>query len=461
MMEPIRFYSASLIFLMAITLAAPTSHAQSSSLSGRATDESGAVFPGAEITVTNAANGLQRTILSNNEGLYIFAQLPPGSYTLAATQPGFQSVTIEGVTLLVNTNVELPVTFEVAALTESVTVSAVTKQLNTTDASVGNAFGIRPISQLPLNERNPAGLLSLQAGVTFISADPLDTQRSADIRNGSVNGAESDQSNVTLDGVDVNDQNGRTPFTSVLRNTLDSIQEFRVVTTTANADQGRSSGAQVSLVTKSGTNEVHGSLYEFHRNTITAANDFFNNRASVDRPKLIRNVFGGSLGGPVKRGRVFYFVNYEGRRDASEGNAVRRVPEESMTFLGYWIGCNYRPGTGAAYIGTRPSRESVQSICRRVSELTAPRHVRLPSGVVVERLNRLLTGWANYFTLGQVRPAYKAIDQHATRRLRQWLCRKHKVRTGKHVRFPSERLWSDYGLTHLAPRTAGLPWAKA
>ena len=87
--------------------------------------------------------------------------------------------------------------------------------------------------------------------------------------------------------------------------------------------------------------------------------------------------------------------------------------------------------------------------------------VLLPSGVVVGRLNRLLTGWANYFILGQVRPAYKAIDQHATRRLRQWLCRKHKVRIGKHVRFPSERLWSDYGLTHLAPRTASFPWAKA
>ena len=96
-----------------------------------------------------------------------------------------------------------------------------------------------------------------------------------------------------------------------------------------------------------------------------------------------------------------------------------------------------------------------------MSELTAPRHVLLPPGVVVGRLNRLLTGWANYFTLGQVSPAYEAIDRHATRQLRQWLCRKHKVRTGKHVRFPAERLWSDYGLTHLAPRTARFPWAKA
>ena len=138
-----------------------------------------------------------------------------------------------------------------------------------------------------------------------------------------------------------------------------------------------------------------------------------------------------------------------------------RVPEESMTFLGYRIGRNYRPDTGAAYIGTRPSRESVRSICRRVSELTTPRYVLLPPGVVVTRLNRLLTGWANYFILGQVSPAYEAIDWHATRRLRQWLCRKHKVRTGKEVRFPATRLWSDYGLTRLGRRTASFPWAKA
>ncbi len=330
MMKPLPVYSLFLVCLVAILIAAPYSYAQSSGLSGVVTDETGGVLPGVEITILNEANGLQRTVLSNDEGLYVFPQLPPGSYTLAAAQPGFELVTIEGITLLVNTKIDVPVKFDVEALTESVTVSAAARQLNTTDASVGNAFGTKPIGQLPLNARNPAGLLSLQAGVTFLSADPLDAQLSGDIRNGTVNGAQSDQSNVTLDGVDVNDQNGRLPFTSVLRNTLDSIQEFRVVTTTANADQGRSSGAQVSLVTKSGSNDIHGSLYEYHRNTVTAANDFFNNRAGVDRPKLIRNVFGASVGGPVKKDRVFYFVNYEGRRDASEGSAVRRVPTASM-----------------------------------------------------------------------------------------------------------------------------------
>ena len=330
-MKSSRFYFPLLTVLVIAVLAAPHSYAQSSGLSGVVTDETGGVLPGAEITVLNEANGLQRTILSNDEGLYVFTQLPPGTYTLSATQPGFQSVTVEGIRLLVNTNVELPLIFDtVTALTQAITVAASANQLNTTDASVGNAFGTKPIRQLPLNARNPAGLLSLQAGVTFISADPLDSDRLGDIRNGSVNGAQSDQSNVTLDGVDVNDQNARFPFTSVLRNTLDSIQEFRVVTTAANADQGRSSGAQVSLVTKSGSNQVHGSLYEYHRNTVTAANDFFNNRAGVDRAKLIRNVFGGSVGGPIKQDRAFYFFNFEGRRDASEGSAVRRVPTASM-----------------------------------------------------------------------------------------------------------------------------------
>ena len=138
-----------------------------------------------------------------------------------------------------------------------------------------------------------------------------------------------------------------------------------------------------------------------------------------------------------------------------------RVPDTSMTFLGYRIGRNYRRDTGRAYIGTRPSPTSVQSICRRVSELTTRRDGLLPPGDVVARLNRLLTGWANYFILGQVSPAYAAIDRHATRRLRQWLCRKHKVKSGPYVRFPDERLWQEYRLTRLGTRTTSLPWAKA
>ena len=138
-----------------------------------------------------------------------------------------------------------------------------------------------------------------------------------------------------------------------------------------------------------------------------------------------------------------------------------RVPEESIEFLGYRIGRNYRRETGRGYIGTRPSAASVQSICRRVSELTTRRNGLLSSEVVVARLNRLLVGWANYFTLGQVRPAYVAIDRHTARRLRRWFRRKHKVRSRGLVRFSDARLRQDYGLTLLQSRTTSFPWAKA
>ena len=138
-----------------------------------------------------------------------------------------------------------------------------------------------------------------------------------------------------------------------------------------------------------------------------------------------------------------------------------RAPEEPLEFLGYRIGRNYRRDTGRAYIGTRPSRDSVVSVCRRISELTEARYGLLNPKTVVGRLNRVLYGWANYFQLGQVSPAYAAVDAHAIRRLRQWLCRKHKVRAGKYVRFSDERLWNDMGLARLAQRTASLPWAKA
>ena len=138
-----------------------------------------------------------------------------------------------------------------------------------------------------------------------------------------------------------------------------------------------------------------------------------------------------------------------------------RCPQEGMEFLGYRIGRNYRRTGKGSYIGTRPSRASVQSLCRKISEWTAPRNGTLPPGELVESLNRMMTGWANYFRLGQVSPAYRAIDRHAVRRLRQWLCRRHRVRSGGKMRFPDERLWRQYGLTCLETRTKSFPWAKA
>ncbi len=138
-----------------------------------------------------------------------------------------------------------------------------------------------------------------------------------------------------------------------------------------------------------------------------------------------------------------------------------RCPDEALEFLGYRIGRNYRPHGKGTYTGTRPSKASVQSICRRISAMTTPRYEKLSVEDTVHRLNRAMSGWANYFHLGQVGPAYQSVDRHATARLRQWLCRKHKVRSGKYVRFPDTKLWERYGLTILAQTVRRLPWAKA
>ncbi len=137
-----------------------------------------------------------------------------------------------------------------------------------------------------------------------------------------------------------------------------------------------------------------------------------------------------------------------------------RCPEDAFEFLGYRIGRNYRPHGQGSYIGTRPSKASVQSICRKISDTTATGHVWLPPEVMVERLNRHLNGWANYFSLGQVTPAYFTVNRHAGKRLRQWLCRKRGTKRGKYVHFPEPRLYAEYGLLRLTRPTMGPPSAK-
>ena len=304
------------------------------SLTGTVTDPSGAVIPDCSVTIVNDATHLTRDTRSDAVGRYSFLQVQPGIYTLTAKAQGFADAVINRVELLVDTPATLPVVFEhVGSVSEVVSVSAEGAQVNATDASLGNAISGKAITQLPFEGRNVVGLLSLQPGVTYLGEIPVGERPDViphDQRTGAVNGGKSDQANVTLDGVDVNDQQDHTPFTSVLRVTLDSVEEFRTVTTNPSADLGRSSGAQVALVTKSGTNALHGSLYEFNRNTAANANDFFNNLSGLPRDKLIRNVFGMSLGGPVRKNRLFYFINYEGRRDRSESTGLRVVPTDNF-----------------------------------------------------------------------------------------------------------------------------------
>jgi len=314
------------------------------SLRGTVTDETGAVIVGANVKISNSQTSFERSTTSGSTGQYEFLALPPSVYTLTVDKEGFRKYVQTNLQLLVNSPATQDVSLHVGSTTQMVEVSAQAVALNTTDASLGVAFSENQVKQLPMEGRNVPDLLSLQPGVSYLGnrADVnRDTGATADTRSGAVNGSRSDQSNVTLDGVPVNDEAGHA-FTSVLPVTLDSVEEFRVTTTNATADQGGSSGAQVALVTKSGTNNLHGSAYEYHRNTYTSANDYFVKSAELQNctlpniqdcnvpPKLIRNIFGGSLGGPIKKDRLFFFLNYEGTRRAEATSETNQVPSASL-----------------------------------------------------------------------------------------------------------------------------------
>ena len=266
------------------------------SLRGVVKDPTGALVPGATVTITSASTGIARQATSNSSGGYEFPQLQPARYTIKVTAAGFgdQSKTAE---LLVNQPASIDFTLSIQASNVTVDVSATAQTLNTSDASLGNSDDNETIQAIPTETRNVPDLLALQPGVMYIPPQNLGAN---DPRTGSVNGGRSDQGNVTIDGIDDNDQVNGYAFNGVLRQTQDSIEEFRVVTGNSNADQGRSSGAQVSMVTKSGSNKFHGAAYEYHRPTFTVANDWFLKQSQVSSGepnipgKLIRNIFGGT-----------------------------------------------------------------------------------------------------------------------------------------------------------------------
>ncbi len=327
------------------TLVVPGSSAQtaSTSLIGSVTDSRGALIPGVTLILSNPQTGFTREVKTNNQGVYQFLQVPPATYELTVNASGFAMQKQNNVVLMVNTPATLDIAMQVEGTKTIVEVTGVAPLVNTQDASLGHAFNSDQIAYLPFEGREAASILSLQPGVAF-TGNGSHINQGSDSRSGAVNGARSDQTNVTLDGIDDNDQTQGLAFTGALRPTLDSLQEFRVTTSNATADAGRSSGGQVALVTKSGTNTIHGTVYEYYRPPFGAANDWFNESAQVsqglpNKPAfLLRNTFGTTFGGPLKKNRLFYFLAYEGQRTRENLQATRIVPSAglrngSLTYL--------------------------------------------------------------------------------------------------------------------------------
>ncbi len=305
------------------------------SLSGTVSDPSGAAVPGAKVTITDQGSGLTRTVESDKNGEYNFAQLNPGTYRLEVVKDRFRTFIAEKVSVLVATPTQVTVKLELGVISEQVVVESAAPALNTQDASVGNVVDEQEVKSLPFLARNVVNLLTMQPGVVFTGMSDTDrlsmgSVETLDPREGVVNGMRGNQTNVTLDGVDSNDWQNQAAFTSALPVTLDSVQEFRVTTTNSNATNGLVGGAEVQLVTKSGTNDFHGNARWYYRTTGTSANSFFDNATGVPRPKLQRNIGGGSLGGPIKKDRLYFFVDNEERRDATGADESRIVASDSL-----------------------------------------------------------------------------------------------------------------------------------
>jgi carboxypeptidase family protein len=326
----------SLLLCFALSLIPRPSFAQqgTTAIVGDVTDPQGAAVNGAKVTLADPSSAVSRETMTDEQGHFQFLSLQPGTYTLRIEATGFKSAQTAKIEALVSSTQKINIKLELGTVSDTVTVTeGAVAPVNTTDATLGNAFDSRQILALPFEGRDAAGVLSLQPGVTYVGTNPDDN---VDTRNGALNGGRSDQANITLDGVDNNQQARGTAFQGAVRSTLDSIEEFRVTTAGDNADQGRSSGGQVTLVTKSGTNTFHGSLYEQHRPTITAANDWFNKHAQLSNGeantpgKVIRNTFGGSLGGPILKDRLFFFGTYEGQRLAENQQVSRNIPSANL-----------------------------------------------------------------------------------------------------------------------------------
>lgn len=294
-------------------------------ITGIVTDVSDAVIPDASITVTNIATNVSKEAKTNKDGFYQAPQLPIGLYRVTVVASGFEKTTIESKTALqINETLRLDAKLQVGTVTNAVTVESNTSQVETENSVVGGTVTGQAIYELPLNGRNTLDLLGTQPGVSATNPD------SSAAGNYSIGGARTDSVTYLLDG----GLNNNLLSNGVVANpNPDAVAEFRVLENSYSAEYGRNAGGIVSVVTKSGTNGFHGTGYDYVRNNFFDANSFFNNQQNLAVPVLKRNQFGGTIGGPIIKNKLFFFFSYEGQRqtslDVSQGRVTTFTPAEA------------------------------------------------------------------------------------------------------------------------------------
>ena len=303
------------ITLVALLVSPVFSQANYGSLSGTVRDQSGAAVPGADVTITNQGTNASQALITSDVGTFRVTQLLPAFYEVRVALIGFQTYVGRDVKVNVGGEHSLNVTLDVGELTSIVTVAAGVDLVNTSDTSISTTVQTRQIQDLPLQARNVLNLITLQAGTAFSGNAPT-----------SIQGLRPTYTNMTLDGINIQDnfiRENATTF-SPSRLTQSMVSEF----TLSSINQGSVSGAgasQISFVTPSGMNDVHGEVYWVHRNNATKANEFFNNLSGVDKPFLLRNQFGVAASGPIIKDRLFWYGNYEGFRQSSQQSILATV----------------------------------------------------------------------------------------------------------------------------------------
>jgi hypothetical protein len=314
--------------------------AATGAISGIVTDAMGALVAKAKITVTSESTGDSRTGTSTSNGSFIVPVLPPGSYTVRASKDGFKEFVHTGVTVHVTETAAVNFRLSVGALSEVVTVTSESELLDTHDPALGKITNQLVVSSLPLVTRNYTQIIGLSPGVATEVTNAADLGRGAGSeaigdRGFSVHGGPTNDNNYQVNGVEVNDLMGSGSFSGgIAVPNPDTIQEFKVQTGQYDASYGRNAGANVDLVTKRGTNAVHGTAFEFFRNDLLNANDYFLKQDGQPRPVIKQNQFGGSLGGPIVRDRLFYFGSYQGTRQRNGlggGLCNSHVPSPPLT----------------------------------------------------------------------------------------------------------------------------------
>ncbi len=311
------------IFVSALLAASSFAQTTNARLDGTVQDQTGAVVPGAKVAVVNAKTQAHAETTADAAGGFVFPALQPGLYNLTVEATGFRQTVVNNVELSVAATVSQIVKLEVGQTTESVAVEASALTVQTTDSQISSSVMMRDIDTLPQLARNPLTLAIFQPGVQ------IDVRAGQDSSFSHVNGLRQGSNNAKLDGIDVNDSLVPRLGLSQTATNSDSVGEFRVVTEGGKAEYGRSAGAQVEMITRSGTNQYHGNAYDFLRNTDLNANDFFNNQSGGTVPKFIQNIYGASFGGPIIHNKTFIFGNFQGQRTAQEVIRNRTIPTDS------------------------------------------------------------------------------------------------------------------------------------